>query len=215
MNALRCLLHTGVLSVGVLSALLLGGCGTLPLSPSARQVVWQAHQAELRQYDAWDLTGRIAVRANGDGGSASLRWKQVGERYEIRIFDALGRTRASLAGGPGEVVLRTPEGDEYVAADAESLLLERLGWRVPVSGLRYWILGLPVPAETSSGLELDERGHLARLYQSGWDIRYPEYDTVDEQDLPGRLVLARDQLVIKLAVDRWRLDAPFPLNGAL
>ena len=55
------------------------------------------------------------------------------------------------------------------------LLLEQtLGLRLPVTGLRYWVRGLPAPGPTAL-LQTDAAGRLTRLEQNGWVIEYPSY----------------------------------------
>jgi len=78
------------------------------------------------------------------------------------------------------------------------------GWRVPLSGLRYWIIGLPDPQARVIDLELDPMGRLAELRQLGWHIRYQRYGEFDGVALPTRLTLENSQLRAKLVVRSWR-----------
>jgi outer membrane biogenesis lipoprotein LolB len=50
---------------------------------------------------------------------------------------------------------------------------KRLGVRLPVNGLRYWVRGLPEPGSTPGQTDAD--GRLTRLEQNGWVIEYPAY----------------------------------------
>lgn len=186
-------------------AALLTACALPPPAPDSSRRSYETRRAQLQALDHWALTGRIAVSAEGEGWSASLRWQQSGEDYRISVFDALGRTLARIEGRPGRVTLRTAEGRRAEAADPERLLAEQLGWELPVRGLRHWVRGLPLPAEATARLDLDADGRPRLLEQDGWRVSYPQYQTADHTALPGRVVLERPPLRIKLAVDRWQV----------
>ncbi|HLA74858.1 MAG TPA: lipoprotein insertase outer membrane protein LolB, partial [Gammaproteobacteria bacterium] len=91
--------------------------------------------------------------------------------------------------------------------------------RLPVSGLRYWVLGLPDPAAppAAQDRELDGLGHLTRLRQSGWDIEFRRYSPVTTVDLPNKIFLTNQaagvRLEVRLAVEQWELGTA--ANAAL
>ncbi len=74
-----------------------------------------------------------------------------------------------------------------------------------MSGLRYWILGLPVPDAEVYSRELDVYGRIRRLEQSGWRIEYLDYVLVDGVDMPSKLELQHPHLSARIAVRRWQL----------
>lgn len=190
-----------------LLALLLSACAVQPIPRGDTERRFEARQVELAGYADWTLTGRIAVAADEDGWSANLRWQQRGEDYRISIFDPLGRTLARLEGTPGRVTLRTSEGESYQAANPETLLYQQLGWQFPVQGLRHWVLGVPRPDGPVNDVALDGEGRPAHLSQDGWGVDYSRYEAANSHALPARMVLARDSVRIKLAVDSWRLGS--------
>lgn len=186
-------------------AALLTACALPPPASDTARSSYEARRIHLEGMTHWSLTGRIAVSAEGEGWSAGLHWWQSGEDYRISVFDALGRTLARIQGRPGGVRLRTAEGRQAEAADAERLLAEALGWELPLRGLRYWVRGLPLPNQPLTRLQLDADGRPRLLEQDGWSVSYPRYQTADHAALPGRVVLERSPLKVKLAVDKWRL----------
>lgn len=188
----------------LLAALGLGACALQPVPPEESAARFSARSAELARHDHWSMVGRVAVNANGEGWAASLRWRQAGEDFQINIFDTLGRTLVRLEGVPGSVILQSREGVRW-AADPEQLLLEELGWELPLRGLRHWVLGLPRPEAAAADLELDGEGRPERLAQDGWVVTYPQYEAANSHSLPERLELDRDDLRIRLAVERWQL----------
>lgn len=169
--------------------------------------VWAAHQARLATIDHWSAVGKLGIQSTQDSWSAGLSWNQDGDSYRLRLSGPLGQGLMELRGAPGAVELRTSDDDVYRARTAEDLMQAHAGWRVPLSGLRYWILGRPDPDAGIDGLILDAGGRLAELRQLGWQIRYQRYAEFDGVVLPTRLTLENPRLRAKLAVRTWRTAA--------
>lgn len=187
----------------------LAGCAAIPPEPGTteRQAAWERRLAQLADHDRWNLTGRIAVKANGEGWSASLRWRQTEESYHVNLWGPLGRTLALIDGTRSGVRLRTPEGT-YFASSPEELLYSELGWQLPVSGMRHWVRGLPAPEHPIDTLELDAIGRPERMSQSGWEVSFPEYEQYRVDALPWRVVLSRDLVSIRLSAESWVMPVP-------
>jgi len=187
------------------------GMSALPSGGDPEQA-WQARQQALSSLQAWNLTGRISIQAEQEGWHAGLLWTQRTTDYDIKLSSPLGQDIVQLHGGPGGVVLRSSDGEQR-AADAETLLYQRLGWRIPLSGLRFWALGLPdanAPAVNPQNRELDALGRLTRLRQSGWDIDFRRYTSVGNFDLPDKIFLSNRQtgtpLEVRLVVEAWQIN---------
>ncbi len=138
---------------GLLSGVvLLSGCATTPqLPPAELDRLWQQHRQTLEQKNDWALTARIAGSTEDDGWSGKLSWQQqAGGNYQIHFQAPFGQGALQLLGGPEQVQMRTSDQQTIVADDAETLLFQQLGWRVPLKGLRYWVRGLPMPVAASA-----------------------------------------------------------------
>jgi outer membrane lipoprotein LolB len=191
----------------VLAIALVFGCAPLrqPPPPSDPEQVWQARQRVLRESEAWKLKGRVVIDAIEEVWTGTLHWRQQGEEFEIRWMAPLGQGSVELRGNPARVTLRVPKEQPVTATSAENLLQLHLGWSLPVSGLRYWLLGLPAPELPVANLSLDPFGRLLRLSQGGWQIRYLDYSSVKEYELPGKLFFDNPKLRLRLVIDRWEL----------
>lgn len=192
----------------VLAALLLAACGAAPERPLPDVPPEQALQQRVDQLgtiDNWTVTGRVGATDGRDSLSASMRWAQDRDGYRIRLSGPLGQALVDVTGSASGVELRTAEKESFFASSPEDLLDEQFGWRLPVSGLRYWIRGMPIPAENVSFKELDVYGRIRRLEQAGWSIEYLDYVLVDGVDLPARLELRHPRLQARIAVRRWQL----------
>jgi outer membrane lipoprotein LolB len=170
-------------------ALLLSACAT-NMPPLTSQRFGQ---------NIWSLQGRIAIRTEKQGETASVYWQQQGTHYYLRIFGPLGIGAVQLHGVPGDVTLTTANGKIYQANTPEILIKQTLGWQLPVSNLVYWVRGEKAP-QLSSQQHFDQQHHLVELHQQGWTIEYLSYDNLG---LPRSLICTRDQLTIRIVVDRW------------
>ena len=168
------------------------------------QGVWAEHELRLATIDQWTAVGKLGIQSARDSWSAGIDWRQDRDIYRLRLSGPLGQGLMELRGSPGGVELRTSDDDVYRARTAEELMQAHTGWQVPLSGLRYWILGRPDPDAAVTSLVLDAGGRLAELRQLGWRISYQRYDEFDGVLLPTRLILENSRLRAKLALRTWR-----------
>ena len=195
----------------LLGVSLLSGCATVPQRPPAEvDLLWQQHRQTLEQKTDWTLSARIAGSTEDDGWSGKLSWQQAGENYQVHFQAPFGQGAVQLLGSPGQVEMRTSDGQVVVADDAESLLYQQLGWRLPLTGLRYWVLGLPMPVSSPTQeapvLAFDNAGRLASLRQSQWQVSYEAYSRVDELVLPKKVYLENHAVNLRLVIDRWQFN---------
>ena len=188
----------------LLLAIFLSACVQAPvenrISPS-----WNARKDELRGLETWDLKGRIAVRTSDESGSGSLHWTQRRDKYDLRVIAPFSGGVYELSGADGAVSLRTPDDGLLQAGNAESLLYQAAGWRVPVSELVFWIRGLPAPSLQVDRLLFDGENRVSELSQGGWSIRYKRYTEVGGVSMPARLDLENGQVRVRLSVREWNL----------
>ena len=194
-------------------AALLAGCETLlellprESEPAAPEAVWQTHAEELSLLRSWSLHGTLAVRpADGDATRVTMRWRQSPDSYLVRFMGPLGVGLFEVEGSATGVEARFPDGRRMHAVSPEALLEQEIGWSVPLLGLRYWIVGAPVPGGAPSKMELDDLGRLALLEQAGWTVVYERYDTVDGLSLPERIRFSNASVDATVVVRRWKVE---------
>lgn len=206
-----------VLGLIIIFVSLISGCATAPSPPAADlDPAWQARQAALMTVTAWQLRGRLAVRAGEQGAHATLNWKRDGERHRLDFTGPLGRGHLRLTRDSQGAELRDAGKRVWRAADAGRLLYRATGWIVPLDDMNYWVLGLPAPGPAPEQ-QLDEQGRLKRLAQSGWDIQFLEYARHGDLDLPSRMFITRqdnhaeagpaagETIEVRLSIERWSL----------
>jgi outer membrane lipoprotein LolB len=185
----------------------LTACTVAPTRPQAeREQLWQARSAQLAHIDAWDLEGRLAVHAGDQGGQMALRWHRQGETEEVDITGPLGKRLLQLVQDASGARAVDADRRTYAGRDAQSLLFEATGWQIPLSGLNYWVLGLPIPGVPHEQ-RLDDEGRLESLRQLGWTVRFLDYGRYQGVELPRRLFLEIPDpaLELRLVVQAWTL----------
>jgi outer membrane lipoprotein LolB len=193
---------------GLILVFFLTSCATTkqaPVEPAQNQnVAWDNRVDTVSHYVNWDLKSLISIRNQADATTATLNWQQQNKRYQIVIFGPVGTGSYELTGQPGKVELAESSGKRFYATSPEQLLLQRAGWRLPVSNLFYWIRGLPVP-NVPSEKEWDSYHHLTVLKQQNWTIRFLSYTSVNNIDLPNKIFLDNPQLNVKIVIHEWKI----------
>lgn len=190
-----------------LSVWILTACTTMtPSVPveSAKKVTWDSRQTRLRNVQSWQLSGKIAVITNKDSGSATVDWSQHAQNYTISLYGPLGSNGMTLKGGPGHVTMTTSNQAPVSANSAEQLLAKQWGWNLPLSNLRYWVRGLPVP-NLEAQSTLDSANRLTTLRQQGFVVQYQSYTRSGDLELPQRISIEGPALKSKIVIYRWNV----------
>lgn len=152
---------------------------------------------------AFSLNGRVAVKLDDRGYTASLRWRHSATRDSLRLLSPVGTVVGEIEADSNGATLTTGDKKVYRSNDAQSLTREVLGWDLPLSGLRYWVTGRADPALPVQAQSRDDKERLKSLMQDDWRIAYLEY--FGDSALPARLLLAYDRLNLRLIVEHWEL----------
>lgn len=174
----------------VLAALVaLGGC-------ASHETVFRPDAGSGMADTPFTTSGRLSVRVDGKGQMANFEWQHSAARDELSVNTPVGSTVARLTRDADGVALDA-DGKTWRAPDVEALTEARLGWRLPLGNLAWWIRGRPAPGVPAV---LGEDGS---LQQQGWHIRF-----VSEADQPSpypkRIDLERDNLSIRIITYRWQ-----------
>jgi outer membrane lipoprotein LolB len=188
-------------AVGALA--LLAACRTAPpAGPSPPS--WQLRRPQLQARAHFALKGRVAVAAAGQGFNASLRWTQDGAASQVALEGPLGAGAVHISAQGNDLDIATANGTRLESDAARDELRARLGFDPPLASLRYWVLGVPDPAQPAAETLDEAHQRLARLEQDGWRIGYGGYMAVGGEWLPARVTLERDDVRVRLIVDHWQ-----------
>ena len=163
---------------------------------------WEQRNDVLAGLDAWEFSGRIAVRTGDDGFNGKLRYLHSGDGFQATLSGPLGAGTVRIEGSGPRVVLTDADGQRVEMLDAELDLRRRYGWTIPVASLRYWALGIPDPS-TPADTQLNAGGQLASLRQGDWSVAVTRYRDGGGQLMPSRLNAENADTRVRLVIDRW------------
>jgi len=187
----------------VLLLLLLAACTPVPTRPVLQfdEAAWAAHEAGLS--GDWDLRGRLAVSQGEQAGNAGIRWRQRGEDFDIVLSAPITGQNWRLYSKDGVARLEGLEGGPREGSDAEALLLEATGWRLPIGAMRDWVRGSRgIAAQSLEQLQWDQHGRPALLGRGGWTVEYREWFE-GPVPLPRRVYARNAEASVRLVVDAW------------
>lgn len=188
--------------------LALTGCASVapenPAPAGEHKMSWSQREAQLNKVRSWHAEGSIGARSAQKGWNAYYSWQEQSKNYSIQLFGPLGVNRMELTGNNQNVTLQTTT-KTYTANSPEQLVKQQLGWHLPVTNLRYWIRGLPIPGLNFSRT-LDTNNHLASLEQDGWNLQYERYVSINGIDLPHKIVLRNPRWQVRLVITQWQIN---------
>lgn len=184
----------------VLCSAVLAACVTTRRAPKPAGIDWEQRVAELQKQGSWQLDGRAAVAVGTQGWQATLNWRQRGEAAEVHLSGPFGVGALVLKRSPDGLSLNDAPPSDAVLAQ----LQERLGFELPIDELRYWLLGVPDPSAAFE-LKRNDQDRALQLAQGDWTIDYDRYMNTDGDLMPAHLVMSREGVRVRIAVDRWNL----------
>lgn len=180
----------------LIAVILISACSTAPQTPLA-----PTQLAENIAIQNWYIKGKIGLKDGKEAHSAYLNWLQCGDDYDIRVTGPFGQGAAHLFGNDKLASLETADRQTSHADNAEQLLSRQLGWSFPVTELLYWLRGIPSPM-----FSYNIQDQLASFQQSDWQLSFPRLKTIDNYQLPTKIVASQDPLKITLIVKQWQLQ---------
>ena len=184
------------------------GCAHFQRPQSFVYTPWEKRQLELQQIKNWALAGSLSITHNKKRDIARFKWTQNQNDYIVNISGPLNINSIRIVGNPNNVELWRTSKQCIKASTPEQLTLDQLGWQLPVSNIRYWILALPTPTSKIDSIYFDQYGHLTDLKQNGWQIKYSEFQVQAGKnfDLPKIIELKNKEIVIKLKITEHNLN---------
>jgi len=161
-----------------------------------------AREATLAQLTDWSFVGRIAVSQGSNGGSGRIEWRQHGDDFDIHLSAPISKQTWRLSKSGERVVLEGLPGGAREGSDAEALLADATGWRIPIAVMAAWVRGSR--ANGDSDLEFAPGGMPATLRQSGWIVTYRDWNQGDPA-LPTKVFAEAGDARVRLAVEHWQL----------
>ena len=183
----------------VMGILVLSGCSTLTTTPD---IAYQSHnsaQNPLYDVQRWSFEGRVAIVTRHDVEQANMSWTHLPSEELIKLSGPLGQGAVMIQLNAEGVTIDRGGGDVKTSTDPEAFINQEIGLFVPVSSLRYWVVGVP---EKSQETRIVDNG----FEQSGWRSQYKSMQSVKNYLLPRNMTVSNETVKLKLFIDQWSLD---------
>ena len=168
-------------------SIILSKCSSTTLDLSNHN--WQDQRALLEKTSDWQLRGRVNVRYQNESYTPRIQWQQLGDNYRIRLWGTFNAGNTLIIGEP-KLVTMERDGDSITADTPEELVLDNLGYELPISYLEFWVRSLPAPGSDAE-LDFSDQNHLATIKQDGWEIAYLDMRQFDGVTLPRSVEITR------------------------
>lgn len=198
----------------ILFTLILVGCATPPekLTPSERKQIYYNNQEKLQLLGKWQLSGRLAFHYERGGDTLNIDWIQFYDDFGVKLSGPLNVGAAYLIGGDNGVTYKDGKGNEDHAPSAEAILQAYTGYLLPISSLRFWVIGRPDPAMLDDET-LSPQGYPIQMRQGAWTIDYGYFHPVGEFVLPSKLTLHHPDFSVTLSIHQWELNNLRPVGA--
>ncbi|WP_139557387.1 lipoprotein insertase outer membrane protein LolB [Methylotetracoccus oryzae] len=161
-------------------------------------------QSRLLGLTHWRMVGRIGAQTASEGFHGSIRWEHENAQDRVQVSGPLSQGGVSIVLQDDWILIRDDRGEVKTSRDAAALVRQELGFPVPLSSLRYWVIGVPRPARDAVP-RYDAAGLLRELKQEGWSLAYEQFVSAQGVALPRKLSASGDEMKLKLVVDEWEI----------
>ena len=195
----------------IILVVLIGACSQM----SELQVIqesgqsWDMRQQQLANINEWDIHARLVILLEDKVYPVGINWIRQHEYSSMVIEAPFGQGVIRIESNVSidekkQFKLTLADGKYHFGATPEVLLVNLLGWSIPVNSLKSWVKGVPDP-NVDFNYETYGSGRLKLLSQNGWSVNYLEYfsEQKQRQQLPKRLYLKHDNMALKIVIERW------------
>ena len=108
-------------------AVMIASCRTVPPVHEGPAATWEVRRPQLQARDRFELKGRVAVAAAGEGFNARLRWTQDGKQTRMSLDGPLGTGGVQVTSDGSAVSIVNSRGERLDNDAARAELANRLG----------------------------------------------------------------------------------------
>ncbi len=152
----------------------------------------------LYQITDWSFSGRLAMSDKSNSLTASVIWKHQQNQDKIELAGPFGQGRTVIALTAHSVIIDDGDNRVQYHGNVDDIVAQQLNIALPVSALKYWVLGLVEPGIDYISVE---NGFL----QSGWHVQFQQMQFVKDNQLPSKLKVEKDSSKLKLIIQHWEL----------
>lgn len=187
----------------------LSACSTAPTlhAPASTEAPSQARRLQ----EQIQLQGRISIQYQQNDQPQTVivgfEWLQSPQDLGITLSTPLGQTIATIQQNASGARLEQAKQEPRTATDIESLLVENLGWTIPVAGLKAWLQGFDLQPDGSlSAVPVKD---YARLQSQGWQLDFVSWQNDGGVYHPKRIDLYKNteqvgEMQIRIIIEEWQ-----------
>ena len=185
------------------AALILGAAlaGCTHLQPGSDELSYDQRRDYLTGLEAWALRGRIAVDTGERAFQGRFQWSQNADALALTVRGPLG-TNVLRVSGPADALVVEARGETWNLDEPEAQLSGLVGWWLPVTSFKSWLLGLPDP-DYAGDMRIGEDSLLAELDQRLWQLTFVSHQLTAGVLVPRRIDLSHGPLEFRVVVDSF------------
>jgi outer membrane lipoprotein LolB len=164
---------------------------------------------QLLAMQHWKLEGKIAFITPQEKESAGISWRinEQSGTQQLNLNSYLGINVLDLTSEQAKHTIKF-DGKTYAGSNLPELIQSLTGLHLPLEALRFWLKGIPY--NSTDQILFDSTSHLptklTSLYQGDlWQINYQQYKTIGTYPLATKMMITKDDLLIKIAINKWQM----------
>lgn len=186
-------MHASVLCLILLA---LTGCSSIKTFDAKQgQQLSQQQRLDIQQ---WNMQGRLLIKSN-EVLTANVQWQHNKQEDVLKLSGVLGLGAILIELREHEIVLYDAHGEKQASKDIDAFIARQIGFVVPITALRRWVLGAYLQGVPVHHLENG-------FQQLGWHIAYDEYMATSVGVLPRKIKVTKENIKLKLIVDQWEIE---------
>ena len=175
-----------------LSLMMVSACVKTP--DLGEQKDWQ-DSSELLVIDSWGFYGRMLIRSD-EVINANITWRHEKQSDELSLFGLLGLGKKKIVVDSSGISLDEGGGEKVSSQYVDEFIAQKLGFLVPITALRQWVLGRPLNSIKVTKIE-------GGFEQLGWRVIPSRYKLTTLGVLPHKLKVSKNNIKLILIIDRW------------
>ena len=146
----------------------------------------------------WSFKGRIAIIDKDNAVSANITWERIKNKENIVLAGLFGMGKARITLEQGRVEIESAGKQSVYYGNASDIVYSKLGIRIPVTALKFWVLGVVDP---NAAFVVNDTG----FEQHGWLVTYLQMQVNDGNELPRKIRVEQGSAKLKLIVNQWEI----------
>ena len=181
---------------GLMLLLSLLGCSTVKTYDA--ELGRELSEQQGKELQKWTLQGRLLIKSD-DVLTANVHWRHENKKDVLKLSGALGMGAILIELDQDEIMLDTGQGKVQVSRDVDAFIARKIGFVVPLTALRRWVVGAYL--QDAPVLQLAQG-----FQQLGWRVIYNEYMDTSIGVMPRRIKISKENIKLKLVIDQWGIE---------